>query len=89
MVLVSGTSTTTTTTMRALRMREVNGAAGSMHVRRMMCAQGHLPEASRPASHPQGFSRWNEAMGEWLEDSDDDEPTHAGPWALHVPTTGG
>ena len=42
--------------LRALRTREINGAAGSAHMRRMMRAQGRMPEAR----HPQGFSRWDE-----------------------------
>ena len=55
--------------LRSLRAQEINGSAGSAHVRRIMRAQGRLPEAR----HPKGFSCWNEVMGEWIEDSDNDE----------------
>ena len=39
-----------------------------------MRAQGRLPEAR----HPNGFSRWDEVEGEWIEDSDNDEPAPTG-----------
>ena len=60
--------------LQALRAREVNGSARSTHVRRIMRAQGRLPEAR----HPNGFSRWDEVEGEWIEDSDNDEPAPTG-----------
>ena len=39
-----------------------------------MRAQGRLPEVR----HPNGFSRWDEVEGEWIEDSDNDEPAPTG-----------
>ena len=39
-----------------------------------MHAQGRLPEAG----HPRGFSHWNKVEGEWIEDSDNDEPAPTG-----------
>ena len=39
-----------------------------------MQAQGRLPEAR----HPNSFSRWNKVEGEWIEDSDNNEPAPTG-----------
>ena len=57
--------------LRALRTREVGGSRGSTQVRRILRVQGQLPEVGG-SQGPQGFSRWNDAAGEWVEDSEDE-----------------
>ena len=57
--------------LRALRVREMNGGGDSAQVRRILRAQGRLPEV-KGSQGPQGFSRWDDAVNEWLKDSDDE-----------------
>ena len=40
-------------------------------MRRILRAQGRLPEV-RNSRGPQGFSRWDDANGEWIENSEDE-----------------
>ena len=49
--------------LRALRMREVGGGWDSTQVRRILGAQGRLPEA-RGGQGPTGFSRWDDEAGD-------------------------
>ena len=55
--------------LRALRVREMNGGGDSAQVRRILRAQGRLPEV-KGSQGPQGFSRWDDAVDERLKGSD-------------------
>ena len=57
--------------LHALRTHEVGGSRDSTQVRRILRAQGRLPEV-RSSQGPRGFSRWDDANGEWIEDSEDE-----------------
>lgn len=56
--------------LHALRTCKVSGGRSSTQVRRILRAQGWLPEV-RSSQGPQGFSQWDDANGEWIEDSED------------------